>query len=259
RVARVVGVHQVDPAGDRLDPVHRRGEVLPARVRVAGVQAEPGAVLADHVPQPGQRVEPPGAGVVPAGGVLDQDRHREAPFPLGVLEGLAPVVDAGGEIVAAVGVTSVDDQPPRTERRRTLRVVEQQLAAGDADAVVEGRDVDAVRRVDEDVQRSGADRIDVLAGRWRLPPLWLGEEELHHVGVAGSRLRERITPLYMCTDAHDAQDTRRVRHGTGVGHVDRMSARTFLRTPAGRTHASGRYAERRTYADPRPRPRHRSR
>src|SRR5262249_15757549 len=60
-VARVVAVDQVDPAGDGLDPVHDRGQVVPARVRVAGIQAESdGAVAAlrggevgDGVPQAG--------------------------------------------------------------------------------------------------------------------------------------------------------------------------------------------------------------
>jgi hypothetical protein len=33
-------VHQVDPAGDRLDPVGRVGEVDAGRVGVAGIQAE---------------------------------------------------------------------------------------------------------------------------------------------------------------------------------------------------------------------------
>ena len=34
-------MHQVDPAGDRLDPVDRLGEIDTRRVGVAGVQAEP--------------------------------------------------------------------------------------------------------------------------------------------------------------------------------------------------------------------------
>src|SRR5580765_146097 len=39
-IPRVVAVHQVDPAGDGLDPVGRVGEVDAGRVGVAGVQAE---------------------------------------------------------------------------------------------------------------------------------------------------------------------------------------------------------------------------
>ena len=78
RVLRVVGVHQVDAAGDRLDPVDDVEQVLAAGVGVAGVEAEADAEVADRVPQPGERVEPPGARVVAARGVLDQDRQREA-------------------------------------------------------------------------------------------------------------------------------------------------------------------------------------
>ena len=40
RVPAVVGVHQVDPAGDRLDPVDGRAEVDAAGPGVAGVEAE---------------------------------------------------------------------------------------------------------------------------------------------------------------------------------------------------------------------------
>ena len=70
---------QVDAAGDRLDPVDDAEQILAAGVRVAGVQAEAHAELADRVPEPGQRVEPAGAGVVAAGRVLDQDRAAKPP------------------------------------------------------------------------------------------------------------------------------------------------------------------------------------
>src|SRR5262249_36187508 len=46
-VPRVVAVHQVDPPGDRLHPVDHAGELVAARVGMAGVQAEadlPGAL-----------------------------------------------------------------------------------------------------------------------------------------------------------------------------------------------------------------------
>src|SRR5580658_5785193 len=72
-IARVVAVHQVDPAGDRLDPVDGVGEVDASRVGVAGVQAEPdvlavpGGGVGDRVPEPGDRVQRPGHGAVPAG------------------------------------------------------------------------------------------------------------------------------------------------------------------------------------------------
>ena len=100
RALGVVGVDQVDPAGDRLDPVDEAEQLLAAGVGVAGVQAEADLVVADRVPEPGQRVEPPGAGVVAAGGVLDQDRHAEAAGVGRVREGLAPVVEADGQVVA---------------------------------------------------------------------------------------------------------------------------------------------------------------
>src|SRR5690606_41881700 len=57
----------------------------------------------------------------------------------------------------------------RPHRRSALGVVEQQLAAGDTDPVVEGGDVYAVGRVDEHVQRRGADRLGIGAFRGCLP------------------------------------------------------------------------------------------
>ena len=54
RVARVVRVQEVDPAGDREHPLDRVGEVLAGGVRVAGVEAEaevdPVVRAADRVP-----------------------------------------------------------------------------------------------------------------------------------------------------------------------------------------------------------------
>jgi len=49
-VAAVVAVHQVDPPGDRLDPLDDAEQFLPAGVGVAGVEAEADVVLADRVP-----------------------------------------------------------------------------------------------------------------------------------------------------------------------------------------------------------------
>jgi len=49
-VAAVVAVHEVDPAGDRLDPLDDAEQLLPARVRVAGVEAEADVVLPYRVP-----------------------------------------------------------------------------------------------------------------------------------------------------------------------------------------------------------------
>src|ERR1700761_5606706 len=79
RVPGVVAVHQVDPAGDRLDPVRCVGQVDARRVRVTGVQAEPDLAAAPGrrahaLPEPGDRVEPPGHRAVAARGVLDEQR-----------------------------------------------------------------------------------------------------------------------------------------------------------------------------------------
>ena len=185
---RVVGVDQVDAAGDRLDPVDDAEQVLAAGVGVAGVEAEADVVLADRVPQPGQRVEPAGAGVVAAGGVLDQDRGGEA----------AVVLPRTRRSCASCRSRSSSSSPVSTCPPWTIRplaptsaaacgVAEQQLAARDADAVVERRDVDQVGRVDVDVdvRRRAAPRRRPRLGR--LVALRVGEEELHRRRPRGRR------------------------------------------------------------------------
>ena len=137
-VAAVVGVHEVDAAGDGQHPVDDADQILAAGVRVAGVEAEAGTELADRVPEPGQPVEAPGHRVVAAGGVLDQDRQPEATLVGGAGERLAPVVEADRGIVAGVHVPAVHDQPLRADLGcGRLGVLAEQLAAGDADAVVQ--------------------------------------------------------------------------------------------------------------------------
>ena len=91
-VSRVVAVHQVDPAGDGLDPVHDGRQVLTGRERVTGVQAEADLAAAvrctDGIPEPGDAVEAARHSAIAAGGVLNQHRQR----PLDPLDGLAPAV-----------------------------------------------------------------------------------------------------------------------------------------------------------------------
>src|SRR5882762_7929057 len=50
RVAAVVGVDEVDAAGDRPHPIDDAVKLLAAGVRVAGIEDEAGIELADHVP-----------------------------------------------------------------------------------------------------------------------------------------------------------------------------------------------------------------
>src|SRR5262245_50262717 len=93
-VLRVVRVDEVDAAGDRSNPLDQVDQLLTAGVRVARVEAEARAKLSDRVPQPRDLVELAGAGVVAAGGVLDQYRQREATRLGRAAEHLAPVVEA---------------------------------------------------------------------------------------------------------------------------------------------------------------------
>ena len=197
-VLGVVGVDQVDPATDRLDPVDDAVQLLAAGMGVAGVEAEAQPGVADQVPQPGQGVEAAGHGVVPAGGVLEQHRH----LGLELVERLSPA-DEALVLVAAVGdVAAVDDHPGRTQRGRALAGLGQQLARGDPDAVVGGGQVDPVGGVDVHDHVGGGQLGRVRAGRWHLPALGVAEEELHAVGAAGRPLAEGVLTPEMDPDLH---------------------------------------------------------
>src|SRR5699024_3955971 len=91
----VVGVHQVDPPGDGPHLLHDLTQVDPTGVGVTGVQAEADGVAtldaADRLPEPVDRLQPAGHGVVTAGGVLDE--HRDGHVQ--TVDALAPVVEPG--------------------------------------------------------------------------------------------------------------------------------------------------------------------
>ena len=105
-------------------------------------------------------------------------------------EGLAPVVEADGQVVARADVAAVHDQPLRAQLGGGLGVRQQQLAAGDPDPVVERGDVDDVRRVDVDVHVGRLERRRVGTRLGRFIALRVGEEELDRVRLAGGRRGE---------------------------------------------------------------------
>src|SRR5262249_9452780 len=134
-IPRVVAVHQVDPAGDGPDPVHDAVQVLTARVRVAGVEAEADHARAgpvgfgeppDGVPEALQRVEAAGHRVVAARGVLDQQRYR----PFYPLDRLPPVGVALGVVDPAGDVPAGYHQALGPDPGRRGKVLPEQLAAG---------------------------------------------------------------------------------------------------------------------------------
>jgi hypothetical protein len=70
RVPRVIAVHQVDAAGDRLDAIDRVDQRLARRPGVAGVEAKPDTGVADVVPEPRDRVEVARYCVIATGRIL---------------------------------------------------------------------------------------------------------------------------------------------------------------------------------------------
>jgi len=100
-------------------------------VRVTGVEAEPHPV-ADRVPEPRDRVEVAGHGMVAPGGVLEKDRHRRREL----IERFHPPVDTRLDRVVGSDVAAVDDDAAGLQVGRGVAALLEDLAAGDADLVV---------------------------------------------------------------------------------------------------------------------------
>ena len=151
RIARVVGVEQVDLADDLEHPLDRVGEILAGGVRVAGVEAEADLDVrlrsSRPLPEPGQGVEAAGDGVLAARGVLEVDRHLGGEH----LQRSQPAADALRDVI--VGVASVDDHRRRPDLRRGVAGLLQDLARAVADVVARRADVDQVRGVDVERDR----------------------------------------------------------------------------------------------------------
>ena len=181
RVARVVGVDEVDAAGDRAHPLDDVREVLAGGVCVAGVEAEADLDVSvgglDLLPQLCQRVSAPGDRVVAAGRVLEVDRD----LALQHLERAAPALDA--LVDAVLGMARVDDQRGRAQRRGGLALLAQDLARAVADVRLGRADVDQVGRVDVEVDGRVAELGGVVAGRRLLPALRLAVEDLDDLDI----------------------------------------------------------------------------
>ena len=98
-------------------------------------------------------------------------------------------------------------------RRRRVDVLLEQLAGRDPDPVVGGGDVDDVGRVDVEVD-PGRGRVVAQplepAGVPDLGPLvalGVAQEELHQVGLAGLRLRDRVLLLDVRADPGHGDQT----------------------------------------------------
>ena len=168
RVARVVGVHEVDAPGDGLDPVDDAGEVLPAGVRVAGVQAEADevhvAALGQHVPQPADAVQGRGP---------SRCRHRRCSRSGSATAGSSARTSCASCRSRRRGSSSLRTWPPCTIRPlapidgRGRGLVGEDLAAGDADPVVRRGDVDQVGRVHVEVDARPPPRLPATRARPR--------------------------------------------------------------------------------------------
>ena len=202
-VPGVIAVHQVDPAGDGLDPVHDAGQLLAAGVRVAGIQAEADVVVeaaGDRLPEPGHRVQAAGHRAVAARRVLDQHRHRALDSLDRLLPVLVPLLGFGPR----VHVAAVHDHARCADGGGGLQVLPEQLAAGNPDPVVGGRHVDPVRSVDEDLDPRLGERFPQrgrLTGEGRrLPVLRVAEKELGDFRFPGGSGGERVAAVHVGPD-----------------------------------------------------------
>ena len=180
RIARVVGVDEVDPPDDRLDPVDRVGQVLAGGMGVAGVEAESdgdvGLGRRHRIPEQRERVEPARDGVVAARRVLEVHGH------VGVqhLERPRPAAHAG--LDAVLGVAGMDDDRHRTDRGSRFACLLEDLARSVADVALRRADIDQVRGVDVD-RDVGVAQLVCVGPRGRpLPALRIGQEDLDAVG-----------------------------------------------------------------------------
>ena len=138
RVLGVVGVDEVDPAGDRQHAFDDADEVLAARVRVAGVEAEADVVDVSAITSQSRASASnrraiawsPPAVFSMSTGTVDSSRSN-------VLRQLSkPDLD----VVVGADVPAVDDhRRARRSSRRHRALVCEDLAAGDADLVVGAR------------------------------------------------------------------------------------------------------------------------
>jgi len=222
RVAAVVEVDQVDPAGDRTDVVHDGAEVPPGGPRVAGVEDEAGAELPDGVPEAGEGVQLARHGVAAPGGVLDEQRKGEAAVLGLVGERLAPVVHPHGRVVGGQHVAAVHHEGVRADLRGGLRVRGQQLAPRDADAVVRRRHVEHVRRMDHDQDVARPQVLGVRPGLRIGVALRVGQEDLDPVGVHLRRPGERSAVLEPAVVGQTRADVYADRVSSrGAGHACR--------------------------------------
>jgi hypothetical protein len=200
---------------------------------MAGVETESRPELANRIPEPSEPVKTAGHRVVAARGVLDQDRQRKPAFVARPSKGLAPIVVADLRVVGCVEVTAVHDQPLRCDLHGRFGVLGQQLAARDADAVVQRGHVEHIGRMDVDRQAAGFQRCGLWVLGRLLPTLRVGQEELDDLGAHISSGAQRIGGVDVRPDCWHA-----VEPTTTVGHLEvlrsRRPDRTFGAIPATR-------------------------
>ena len=187
RVAAVVGVHQVDAAGDRQHPLDDAGQLLAAGVargRCRGRSRAPYSPTASH--SRASRSKRRAIALSPPAVFSIRIGSGKPPSSACARERLAPVVDADRRVVAGVDVAAVHDQPLRADlarpRRRAGRAA---CGSGCGCGCSCVATLTHVRRVDVDRQVAGPQRVGLRVLDRLLPALRVGEEELDDLGACG--------------------------------------------------------------------------
>jgi hypothetical protein len=113
-------------------------------------------------------------------------------------------------------MTAVHHQPASADRRGRRGVLGHQLAGRNADAVVQRRHIDHIRRVHVGLQVRSAQLVGQGMRVWTGPALRIREEELHCRGVALCSHIYRIVVADMGTDVH-------IRSLDGASRTDRRT------------------------------------
>jgi hypothetical protein len=167
-----------------------RSTASPSSSPAAGVEAEAdldlAALIHHHVPEPGQRVESPRDGVVPAGRVLDVEGN----LGLEDLQGAPPAAES--RLDAVLRIPRVDDHRSSADVRGRLARLLQDLARAVAHVVLWRADVDEVRRVDVEGHVRCTQLAGVVPVVGLLPALRVREEQLHAIRAERLGLGERI-------------------------------------------------------------------
>ena len=216
----VVGVHQVDASGNGSDVVNERVHVQTGGKRMTGVQAESDVLSAlcrtDRLPGAGESLQSASHGVLSAGGVLHQQRHREVE----PIDGLAPVVLALLDRFALTHVPAMHDDTDRPDLSCGVEGLLDELSTRDTDPVVERGEVDDERGMDHHGDTGLLRRLPDGLGPARVVEAWLlprlGIRDRHLGQIAQDTAAKDVVQTDVGTDGMSTHGPRLTRESSAA-------------------------------------------